>query len=186
MNQEVTTQTETEYCYVHPKIATTLHCNRCGRPICAQCAVLTPTGYRCKECVRGQQRTFETATMLDYPLAFVIALVLGFIGSLVISFVGSRFGFFAILIVFFVGPIIGTVIAEAVRMVTRKRRSKRLFQLATAGAALGSLPFIVIALLSMGLGGGIGSLYPLIWQGIYLFAVPSTVYYRLSGIQMKV
>ena len=66
-------------------MATTLHCNRCERPICAQCAVLTPTGYRCKECVRGQQKTFETATTLDYPLAFVISLVLGYIGSLVIA-----------------------------------------------------------------------------------------------------
>jgi len=25
-------------------------------PICSSCAVLTPTGYRCVECVRGQQR----------------------------------------------------------------------------------------------------------------------------------
>ena len=177
--QEVTTQTETEYCYNHPKVATTLHCNRCGRPICAQCAVLTPTGYRCKECVRGQQKTFETATTLDYPLAFVIALVLGYVGSLVVSAVG----FFTI----FIAPVAGVVIAEAVRLVIRKRRSKRLFQVATAGAVIGALPLILVRLFTaLALGGGLVALLPLIWQGLYLFMLPSTVYYRLSGIQMRI
>jgi len=47
------------YCYVHPDRETLLRCNRCERPICQSCAVLTPTGYRCKECVRGQQKIFE-------------------------------------------------------------------------------------------------------------------------------
>ena len=45
-------------------------------PICSECAVLTPTGYRCKECVRGQQKVFDTARWIDYPLAIVIAGVL--------------------------------------------------------------------------------------------------------------
>ena len=49
------------YCANHPAVETTLRCNRCGKPICAECAVRTPTGYRCKECVRGQQKIFDTA-----------------------------------------------------------------------------------------------------------------------------
>jgi hypothetical protein len=181
MNQVI--ETETEYCYNHPKTATTLHCNRCARPICAQCAVLTPTGYRCKECVRGQQKTFETALWIDYPLAFTIAAVLGYVGSRIVSFLG----FFTI----FLAPIAGVIIAEAVRAVIRKRRSKRLFQVATAGAAIGSLPVIVLALLQAlvfggraGLG-GIAFLLPLVWQGLYLFMIVPTVYARLSGIQMR-
>lgn len=175
--------TDTEYCYNHPKTATTLHCNRCGRPICAQCAVLTPTGYRCKECVRSQQKTFDTAHWIDYPLAFGIAVILGYAGSRI----AAVLGFFTI----FVAPIAGVIIAEAVRFVIRKRRSKRLFQLATAGAAAGSLPLIVIEVLSLlalsaarGPAGGLGYLLPLVWQGLYIFMVTSTVYYRLSGIRM--
>ena len=50
------------YCANHPGVETSLRCNKCGKPICAKCAIRTPTGYRCKECVRGQQRIFETAT----------------------------------------------------------------------------------------------------------------------------
>jgi hypothetical protein len=178
--------TQTEYCYNHPKVSTTLHCNRCGRPICAQCAVHVDTGYRCKECVRGQLKTFDTTKWLDYPLAFVIALVLGYIGSQLITLIGTRLGLFAIIITIFAAPIVGSVIAEAVRRVTQKRRSKRLFQIATLGAALGALPLILTAVLGLLFtGAGLGFLYPLIYQGLYLFIVPPTVYYRLSGIELK-
>ena len=172
------------YCYNHPTVETSLRCNRCERPICTRCAVLTPTGYRCKECVRGQQKIFETAQVIDYPLAFVIALALGYIGSLV----ASVLGFFTI----FIAPIAGMIIAEAVRLVTRKRRSKRLFQIAAAGAALGALPLVLRVLLRLllvsgggNLGGSIGFLLPLVWQGLYTVLVVSSVYYRLAGIRMK-
>jgi uncharacterized membrane protein YeaQ/YmgE (transglycosylase-associated protein family) len=166
-----------QYCVFHPSVETNLRCNRCERPICTNCAVLTPTGYRCKECVRGQQKTFETAQTIDYPLAIVIALILGFLGSLIVP----RLGFFTL----FVAPLAGTLIAEAVRLVIRRRRSKRLFQMATAAAALGSLPSILVLLVSSGsLGGGFG-LLPLVWQGVYTFMIASTVYYRLAGIRMR-
>ncbi|MDD5369370.1 MAG: hypothetical protein PHQ40_09805 [Anaerolineaceae bacterium] len=175
---------EQQYCYNHPNVETSLRCNRCERPICTRCAVLTPTGYRCKECVRGQQKVFETAQVIDYPLAFVIALGLGYVGSLV----ASVLGFFTI----FIAPIAGMIIAEAVRLVTRKHRSKRLFQLATAGAALGSLPLVVRVILPMLLlsgggnfAGGAFILLPLLWQGLYTVLVVPSVYYRLSGIRMK-
>ena len=57
------------YCYVHPDRETLLRCNNCERPICTQCAVLTPTGYRCKECIRSQQKKFETAENSDLVIA---------------------------------------------------------------------------------------------------------------------
>ena len=47
------------YCANHPTVETTLRCNRCEKPICAKCAVLTPTGYRCKECIKEQQKIFD-------------------------------------------------------------------------------------------------------------------------------
>jgi hypothetical protein len=172
------------YCYNHPTVQTNLRCNRCNRPICTKCAVLTPTGYRCKECVRGQQKTFETAQSTDFIFAVVIAGVLGFVGSLVASILG----FFVI----FIGPIAGLIVAEAVRAVVHKRRSKRLFQAAAAAAAIGSLPLVLQRVLIIllvgangGLGGSLASLLPLLWQGLFTFMLTSSVYYRLAGIQMK-
>lgn len=169
---------ETElFCANHPQTPTTLRCNRCEKPICVKCAVLTPTGYRCKECVRGQQKLFETAVWYDYVLAALVAGGLAYLGSRLVPFIG----FFTI----FLAPIAGVVIGEATRAVVRRRRSKRLFQLAALAAAVGSSPMVILLLLSLLLGGGIGwSLLSLVWQGLYLVTVTSTVYYRLSGIKI--
>ncbi len=171
----------TMYCANHPDRETSLRCNRCEKPICIHCAVLTPTGYRCKECVRGQQKTFENAQWIDFPLAFVIAAVLAYVGSLIVSFLG----FFTI----FLAPIAGVIIAEAVRLVTRRRRSKRLYQAAAAGVIIGALPRLVLPLLVVLLGGlgggaGLGVLLPLVWQGLYVFMTVPSFYYRLSGIKL--
>ena len=63
----------------------------------------------------------------------------------------------------------------------RRRRSRNLFLAAVGGAILGSLPLLVAILLRT-LGGG--GLLGLVWQGAYTFLVASTVYYRLSGLQL--
>jgi len=165
------------FCYNHPDRETYLRCNRCNRPICTACAVQTPTGYRCKECVRGQQKIFETAQSVDPIIGFVIAAVLAFIGS----YSARIMGFFTI----FLAPIIGLGITAVIRYAVKKRRSRLLFQLSAAGAALGSLPFLVLGLIAILLGGGFGtSILSLVWQGLYTFLITSTVYYRLSGIQI--
>ena len=172
----------TLYCANHPTRETSLRCNRCEKPICPDCAVLTPIGYRCKDCVHSQQKIFETAQWWDYPLALCIAGGLSFVGSLVVPLLG----FFTL----FVAPFLGVVIAEAVRLVIRRRRSRRLFQLTAAAVVLGSLPLLAVALLSLvfsGLGGG-SSLYailPLIYRGLYTVMVTSSAYYRLAGISLS-
>src|SRR4030065_902931 len=120
------------YCANHPSIETSLRCNKCEKPICAKCAILTPTGYRCKECIKGQQIVFETAEWVDYPLMFTVVAILAYLGSLV----AFRVGFFIILL----APIAGGVIAEAARFVTRRRRSKNLFIMAAVAAVVGCIP----------------------------------------------
>lgn len=174
-----TTRTDVEYCANHPGVETTLHCSRCDKPICARCAVLTPTGYRCKECVRGQQKIFDTAQWSDYPLAMIIGAGLAFVGSLIVPYLG----FFTL----FIAPVAGVIIAEAIRFVTRRRRSKRLFQLVAVAVVVGCLPLLLANGLGALLGGrgGLFALWPLLWQGLYAFTVTSSVYYRLGGIQIR-
>jgi membrane associated rhomboid family serine protease len=48
---------EVEYCYGHPKTQTKLHCSRCDRPICGQCAIPASVGQHCPECVAEARRT---------------------------------------------------------------------------------------------------------------------------------
>ena len=68
-----------QVCYKHPDRKTYLCCNKCGRPICTDCAVLTPTGYRCKECVKEQQKVFNTSEPKDYVIGALIAAALGYL-----------------------------------------------------------------------------------------------------------
>jgi len=172
----MTTELNVTYCEYHPSTESTLRCNRCERPICAKCAILTETGYRCKECVREQQKTFDTARSIDYLLAIGIALILAFIGSLIVS----RIGFFTI----FLAPVAGIVIAEAIRRAINKRRSKRLFKATAVATAVGGLLPTLSVLALTGLTIGLGSLLFFIWPVVYTVLVTSTVYYRLAGISL--
>jgi hypothetical protein len=157
------------FCVNHPNTPTTLRCNRCEKPICPRCAVLTPTGYRCKECVRGQQKVFETAVNTDYIVIFLVVGGMSLLGSLI----AYRLSFFTI----FLAPVYGGIIAEAARAATRKRRSKNLFLVAAVAAVLGGLPMLLILLTSL-------SLFAIIWEAVYLVLMTSALYYRLSGIRI--
>ena len=97
------TEAAANYCANHPDRETNLRCNRCGKFICSKCAIRTPTGYRCQECVRGQQKTFETAQTSDYLVAFLIAAFLSAAGG----FLAARIGFFALIL----APAAGGLIA---------------------------------------------------------------------------
>jgi B-box zinc finger len=165
------------YCANHPGVETSLRCKTCGKPICAKCAVPTPTGYSCKECVRSQQRTFITSEWYDYILGFATAGVLSFLACLLVGVISGVAGIFAWLLIIAVAPTAGMIIAEAVRFVTRKRRSRPLFLTVGAGVIVGALPTIVINLLSL-------NIFGLIFLGIFLFITTPIVYTRLSGIQL--
>ena len=167
------------YCTWHPDRETYLRCNRCDKPMCIDCAVKTPTGYRCKECVRGQQKIFETAITQDYVFGILIALALGYIGGLL----ATRISFFVI----FLAPFAGGIIAEAVRFVVRRRRSKLIPIVAVVATLLGGLfvpaANMIFALLNYYVDAGSG-LMGLLWPAVYAILAASTVYYRLKGIRI--
>ena len=174
MMNEASTPT---YCANHPGVETSLRCNKCGKPICAKCAVRTPTGYRCKECVRGQLKIFNTAVWYDYLLGSLTAAILGFLASLLASLV-SGLSFIGWILIVIGAPTAGVIIAEGVRLVTRKHRSRPLFITIAAAMVVGALPVILFQLFT-------GSFFSLIFQGIYLFIATPIVYTRLSGIQLN-
>jgi len=164
------------YCANHPGVETSLRCNKCGKPICAKCAIRTPTGYRCKECVRGQLKIFDTALWYDYLLGSITAAILGFFASLLATLV-SGIGFIGWFLIIIGAPTAGMIIAEGVRLITRKRRSRALFITIAAAVVVGALPVILVQLISM-------NFFSLIFQGIFLFIATPVVFTRLSGIQL--
>jgi hypothetical protein len=170
------TESTTLYCYVHPTRETALRCNNCERPICAACAVRTPTGYRCKECVRERQKTFETSEWYDFIFGFIIAAALSAIAAFLVTLIG-RIGFFGWFLIAAGAPTAAVAIAEGVRRVTNRRRSRALFITIAIGIVLGALPVILIQVLR-------GDLFGIVFQVIYLIIATPVVYTRLSGLQL--
>jgi hypothetical protein len=167
---------ETLYCYVHPNRETSLRCNNCNRPICAACAIHTPTGYRCKECVKGQQKVFNTSEWYDYISGFIVAAILSAIAAFLVTLIGG-IGFFGWFLIAAGAPTAAVAIAEGVRLVTAKRRSRPLFLTVAAGVMFGALPVMLFQVLST-------NLFGVLFQVIYLVIAVPVVYSRLSGIQL--
>lgn len=169
-------------CANHPTRETHLRCNRCGKPICSQCAVLTPVGYRCRECVRGQQKTFETTRWWDFPVAIVLSAIGVGVGVGLLDFIG--------LWGLFVAPIAGGGLAEVVRWAVGRRRSRRLPLAAIGGAVLGILPHLALpafALLVTATGrasASAGLLFVVLWPVLNGGLMAATLFYRLRGIRM--
>ena len=170
------TTTDTLYCYIHPNRETSLRCNNCNRPICASCAIRTPTGYRCKECVRGQQQTFNTAEWYDFVIGFVVAAILSGIASFLVTLIGN-IGFFGWFLIAAGSPTAAALIAEALRAALRKHRSRNLFITVAVGIVLGAVPTLLIQLFTL-------NVFGIIFQVIYLVIATPVVYTRLSGIQL--
>ena len=172
----MTETTETLYCYNHPTRETTLRCKRCERPICTSCAVGTPTGYMCKDCVRERKKTFDTSAWYDYVLGFIVAGFLSGVASFLVTMIGS-IGFFGWFLIAAGAPTAGVIIAEGVRLITRKRRSRSLFITIAVAVVLGALPIIVLEIF-------IFDIFGIVFQVIYLVIATPIVYTRLSGIQL--
>ena len=171
---------EPMHCVNHPDVETYLRCNKCGQPICAKCAVLTPVGYRCKDCVRAQQRVFyKSFRPIYYLLAAVVALPLGLVAGWLIP----SLGWFAVVL----GPVAGAGIAEVVRWAIQSRRGPYTWLVVCGCIVVGALPQLVLSLLSLlslaliPEGGGLytGGLLRLVWTVVYLVAATGAAYARV-------
>jgi H+/Cl- antiporter ClcA len=172
----------TQPCANHPGRQTSLRCNRCDKPICSQCAMQTPVGYRCRECVRGQQAVFDTAQSRDYWIAGVVSAILVGIGTALLGVLG----FWSLII----SPVAGGGVGEAVRWAVKRRRSRRLPLAAAIGGVLGVAANLGIPLITFAVIGPIeletifqilpGFLWPVVTGAIMV----GSLYYRLRGIRL--
>jgi hypothetical protein len=161
-----------EVCYRHPDVETSLRCNKCGKPICPKCAVRTPVGFRCPECIREQENKYYSGTNLDYILGAVIAFPLSLVTAGLFTTILSGFGFFTLIIGFFVAPAVAGFIAEAVRWGVKKRRSRYLRHVVVGCLLAATAPFLIFGLLAAGIW---GALMP----GMFMFLGAATISARL-------
>lgn len=125
---------ELTYCAVHPDRETSLRCNKCNRYMCPECAVPTPVGYRCKQCVRQHEDKFFNASEWDYVIVFAVSAILTGIGAAIVSAIGLPLLFILIL-----GLPIGGAIAEATLRATQRRRGRRSNVVAVSGVIVGGI-----------------------------------------------
>jgi len=130
------------HCTVHPDRETTLRCNKCDRPMCPECAVLTPVGYRCRECVRGIQSGYYKATQTDYATIFAVCAGLTGVAAAIFSAINLGLLFTLILAL----PI-GGMIAEGALRFTSRRRGRQSANIAVGGAVAGGLMGGVVQIL---------------------------------------
>ncbi len=152
---------ESLVCAFHPGTPTTLRCNRCGRPICVRCAVQTPVGYRCRECVAGQQAIFFNARPTDYGIAAIVSVMIGLLAAPIVA----ALGFWVI----FAGPLVGTLAAEAVHRLIGRRRGRWIWLVVSGGLVVGLAALRLPALLAFPFSARF------LWDGIYLALAISTV-----------
>jgi hypothetical protein len=169
---------EPMYCVNHPRVETLLRCNRCGKPICPRCAVQTPVGYRCRECVSAQQQVFYAGFRpIHYVTAAAVALPL----SLLAGWLLPNLGWYTIIL----GPLAGGGIAEAAHWAIRRQRGPYTWLVVSGCIVLGALPWLLISLLlSVGSvlnvsGSVAGGLIRLLWPIVYLGTAVGGAYARL-------
>jgi hypothetical protein len=170
------------YCVNHPKVETYLRCNKCGQPICPRCAIQTPVGYRCRDCVNVQQRVFYADFRpTHYLVVGAVALPL----ALVAAWLVPRLGWYAI----FLGPLAGTGIAEAARWAIRRRRGQYVWVVVCGCIVVGTLikwlaSFVPLLLLlgtteaPMGYYAA-GWTMRILWDVVYLVTAVGAAYARL-------
>lgn len=164
-------------CAFHPKVETQLRCNRCNKPICIKCATHTPTGYRCPDCIRSQQKVFITTRWYDHIIAAVITGLIAFLGSLFANSLGIY-----LMILVTIGA--GYLIVWAVKKAIQNRRSPLLKYVMTGSAFLGSLiPVLGILIREYRYYGTIlgGGFYSIIWKLAYSVILTIYVYYQLRN-----
>lgn len=132
-----------EYCYRHPDRETGLHCSVCGRPICAECATVTPVGQICPDDRRVRRP-------LNYQVsagAVIVAALVALFASALVAFLLSLFqlGFFGIFIMFMVGPAIAEFIVRIVDQFTKLKRGRPMQIAVGVAMALGTLPFVLLS-----------------------------------------
>ena len=167
-------ETETTLtCTFHPKRDTQLRCNRCNQPICIQCATHTPTGYRCPECIRSQQKVFVTTKWFDQVIA---ALITG-----VISLLGSLFGAYLGYVTIFIAMGAGYLAVLVTKKAINNRRSPLLKYVMSGSAFVASsVPAIIYLYRNMWLAGYglLGGFYAIAWRLAFPVIITIYIFYQ--------
>jgi len=160
-------------CYRHPDRDTALRCYNCNKPICSQCAVKTPVGYSCPDCIREKEDIFFNSKTTDYVIAALISLPLNLIVAILVAFIALRIGFFGFFLAFMGGGAAGRIIGRLIKRAVGNRRGRYLPHVVSATLILAA---IVVGVFLFAFGG----IYGAIILGIYAFVATGAAFYEMK------
>ena len=133
----------TYYCAQHKDTQTSLRCGRCEMPVCPQCMIHGPVGFRCPDC--GKPPTLP-AYQVSTPLilrAIGASLVIGIAGGVVLLFI---FGLGLFYLIAAAG--LGYVVSEGTSFAANRKRGRTLGIIAMIGAVVGHVPIVALSVSS--------------------------------------
>jgi hypothetical protein len=119
------------FCYRHPNRETWVRCGRCDRPICPQCAMQGPVGFRCKTCGKPAYDPLTSLKPGQAVAGGLVAVGAGTLGGLI----GLQLGFFIIIVGFFAGGLI----SDLVMRFTGFKRGPVMASILLGGIAVGTI-----------------------------------------------
>ncbi len=116
-------------CVCGSGIHTLLRCSRCGKPICYDCMVESPVGYRCPQCASGPRvGAYRTSPNV---------LLKGALAGLAVAIpVGVLWGYFPNW-GFYLALLLGFGVVEAMARVTNQKRGTELMLIAICAIVVG-------------------------------------------------
>lgn len=109
-------------------VHTRLRCSRCGKPICYECMVESPVGYRCPQCSSGprvgQYRTSSNQLFKGMIVGLVVAIPIGVLWGYFPSWG------------FYIALLLGFGVVEAMVRATNDKRGTELMIIAGGAMAV--------------------------------------------------
>lgn len=106
---------DVHYCAFHPKVETEVRCSECERYICNKDMVVTPVGYKCKECARPARSQYVVVKPHQLAKAIGMGVAVGVGFGVVTAFIPIGGLFF--------GLVWGLGTAEAIRWASGGHRT---------------------------------------------------------------
>lgn len=133
-------------CYRHRGHETGLRCIQCERPICGECAELTPVGQLCPDCRLVRRPRNYQISLANLGAAGLAGLLGATAGALVVMLVISPLPLVGLLLALLAGPFSGGLIVGVSDRLTQAKRGRAMQIAVGLGIGLGGLPLLLSTL----------------------------------------
>lgn len=98
-------------CYRHPDRLTALACISCERPICPECAVRAPVGFKCPDCAKQSRSALGKVPAGKMALGAAAGTFVAFVGGTILGMI--HLPLIGIFVAYGLGMLVGTVARKA-------------------------------------------------------------------------